>query len=264
MKAQGSADGAPHPGARADCLFLAGGREGIDLADLLDRLGLSPNVATPVADARLSISLLDSRMALYDGAAALDLLTAHIDGPAATIGDAPSHLPEAGSLIAIELEASSFPSQAAHFAAVQQLCVAAVALGSAIGATRLFWPPAQLWSPFSALVDAVAALEDQGLPPVLHLVAMQQRQTEHGATRIISRGLAHFCGVEIALEYGPTFSGIDAVQRLARLVIHAMIAGPLHVGAVVAGIERGERLLVMARETGTPPVILVQLQTRLH
>ena len=83
----------------------------------------------------------------------------------------------------------------ARVAAVQQLCVLAAMIGELIEAQRLCWSPAGLWSPVAALADAVAAGEERGVPPVMHLAAFLPAGEGEG----ITRGLAFFAGSELLL-----------------------------------------------------------------
>jgi hypothetical protein len=238
---------------RQDCLFLSGVRRDAELPALIDQLDLVRGVGSSDSDGAWTLRVGGTAMQLVSGRAARALFDAGDADAPLSIGGAASEAPDPVGLLAIRLVQAEFADQQAHLAAVQQLCVAAVALGSALGATRLFWPPAQLWSPFAALTDAVAALQDQGLPPVLHLVAMRRA----GAARMQTGGLAHFCGVELAIDHPAEMTEADAVRRLARLAIHAMIVGPMLPGASVAGLAPGETLVVGRTEAGTPPILPV-------
>jgi hypothetical protein len=261
---QRMADPAAPSSAQPDCLFLVGGRSDEDIAGLADRLGLTDVSHGDTPEAAIVLKLLDTRMVVYRGAAAFERWRALSANASVAIGGTSVDPPDADALLAVELISLPYPHQSAHLAAVQQLCVAAVALGSAVGTERLYWPPACLWSPFAALTDAVAALEAPGLPPVLHLVAMTQGAAAAGNKRLRTRGLAHFCNAELALDHPDSLSATDAVQRLSRLAIHAMIVGPMQAGAMVAGLAPGEQLQVGPTEPGAPPTLPVRLLTGRH
>jgi hypothetical protein len=214
----------------------------------MDQLGLSEGAFT--------IRMFGTSMRVSEGNDAMALFTAGAALCPHSIGDAPVDPPLPSSLIAIEMDPGPFADAAGRLSAAQHLCIAALAIGSAVGAGRLYWSPAQLWSPFSALKDAVVALQDQGLPPILHLVAMVSR----AEGRLSTNGLSLFSGVEIILEYPPHMPSADAVRRLARLAIHAMVVGPMQSGAAIAGLEPGEALLFGHTEPGDPPHAMVQLK----
>ncbi len=221
---------------------------------MLDRLGLGP-VAGSVGSGESELSFAGTAMALLsdiDGQSQFNKQTGR--APAQAIGGAALTDPQPTGLLALRLmHASSDP--ATRLLQVQRLCVAAAMIGEACGAVRLYWPAAALWSPVAALANAVAALEREGLPPILHLVAFTS-----GVDVVQTRGLAHFCNVELQLQAPSNLPLTEAVRRLARLAIHAMIVGPLEPGAAIAGLERHERLIVgAALKDSDPPVLPVRM-----
>lgn len=106
-----------------------------------------------------------------------------------------------------------------------------------------FWPPAQLWSRFDRdfVAPAITAMDRQGMPPVMHLVAFIT-SVDAAAITVVTRGLAFFAGVELRLSGPSPLSARDALRTAARLAIDAMLqqgpAGPM----IVDGLNKGERL----------------------
>jgi hypothetical protein len=221
------------------------------LPSLVDRLGLLDPIG----------GLHDTAITLQFGGTDM-LLSAQTSSPALQdpvasrgIGDVSTAPPDSELSLRICLEQ---PDRASgrHIQQVQHLCAAAAMIAEACGAERMYWPPARLWSPVTALAEAVAASEAQGLPPVLHLVAFLP---EDGA--VVTRGLAYLCGIELRLTCDVPMALPEMVRRLARLAVHAMLVGPLAPGASVAGLEPGELILVSHRdERGPAPCINLQLQ----
>jgi hypothetical protein len=165
--------------------------------------------------------------------------------------------PDQSGLLALRVEGAP-GDRRQRLQQVQHQCVVAAMIGEVFAAQRLYWPPAALWSPMGALVDAITALESEGLPPILHLVAFTS-----SADAVRTRGLAHFCGIELQLQTPRDFPATEAVRRLARLAVHAMIVGPLEPGAAIAGLARGEQLIIgMALDGIRPPVVPVHLQRK--
>ena len=257
------------PGSEREWLFLAEGAHAgaaIPMRRALENMGmLGAGSPAPSSDDRLALRFADSAFELLVGKAALAAWQrVAVASAVRSIGAAAISAPEVSGLIALSLGAPSSESVDHHerLQRVQHLFVVAALIGEAFAAERLYWQPAALWSPVSALPDAVAAMEAQRLPPVLHMVAFAADEGvgEDDSAVIRSFGLAHFCGVELSLVHPATMSHGDAVRRLARLVVHALVVGPLQPGAAVPGMEQGEMLIVDALKPGTnPPLIPVRL-----
>lgn len=233
--------------------------------DLIARLGLTP---VPLASATSADAVLmtyhGTRLRCRWGSAPhADLLTAlSASGAVQSVGDVSSAPPAQPYSLAIDL-VGAYPDRSAQLIAIQHLCCATAMLSAALGAKRMFWPPAALWSSTSELGSAIAAMEAEGLPPVLHLVAFRYADGDHGRSLLTSRGLALFIGAELQLDYPTNFGGAEAVRRLARLAIHAMIAGPPGPKTHMPGILPDELLTVGSWSmdaTGAPDGALIPIQ----
>lgn len=259
------------PCAPHEWLFLAEGMCAgavMPLRRTLENIGLltanSPGAGTGdrhalrFADSAVDLLVGEAALAAWQGAAAAVAVR--------SIGTAAITVPEVSGLIALSLHTPSSEIADRHeqLQRAQHLFAVAAIVGEAFAAKRLYWPPAALWSPMSALSDAVAAMEAQRLPPVLHMVAFaaEEKMRADGSAVIRSFGLAHFCDVELSLVHPSALSHADAVRRLARLVVHALVVGPLQPGAAVPGMEQGEMLIVGAPEIGAvPPLVPIRLVT---
>ena len=234
--------------AAASTLYLCGFPDAVEMAALLprltERLGLRSSESRASTD-RLELNYAGTRILLDYGRAVEAALGEAAGRPDASVigGVAPAD-DEGGGALRLRLVTDGDGLD--QLRAVQRLCCVAAILGTAMRAERLYWQPAHLWSPVAALSQAVAAMEAEGLPPVLHLIAFRYADTQGGtASHLLqSRGLAHFCGLELMLDYPADMAQTDALRRLARLAIHAMVAGPLRAGAAVEGLSAGETLTV--------------------
>ncbi len=238
-----------------------------DLAGLADRLGLG---GTAGPDGAWILHFGSTAIQMQYGADAERLLRAVLDGAdaIASVGNASVLPPEHGHIIALSIQPAAIHGVKAgdgkwvmdRLQQIQQLCCAAAILSEATGATRLYCATARLWSPAAALIDAIAALERQGIPPLLHIVAFLGG-TSNGDAVLSSRGLCVIAGFELVMRYPPALPVVEAIRRLARLAVHALVAGPLQSGAVVAGIAPGETLTIGTageneRAMGIMPVVL--------
>lgn len=144
----------------------------------------------------------------------------------------------AGLGIAIVIYASSEPSCDTVDVA-QQLCAVTALLAEVSGATSLYWSPARLWSPTNLLADAVAAMEVQSLPPVLHIVAFEPGASADGKWSLSTRGLGWLVGHEMTVNFPTELSQCDASDRVHRLVVAALVhrglTGPMRVPGVLQG-----------------------------
>jgi hypothetical protein len=239
-----------------DAVFLVGEPRADDaepLSQLLGRAGLRQS-NTADRQWRFGATIITLETDSVAHAKLGDLCTA---GSPSGIGRCRTNLEKEEWVIALApAQQAAGADRAAYLQTVQQLFAAAALVSQILGMTRLFWPPAQLWSPTSALVEAIAPLERSGIPPVLHLIAFLEQP---GIAVIQSRGLAYFCGIELALAHDGVMPPSEVVRRLARLCIHAMVTGPMQPGAVIAGMEPGETLSVGSANGASPPVIAVQL-----
>lgn len=126
-----------------------------------------------------------------------------------------------------------------------EAAIAIVRQAASAGAERaaFFWPPAQLWSRFDRdfVAPTMAAIDGQGMPPVMHLVAFNM-SGDAGAVTVTTRGLAFFAGAELRLSGPSPLSARDALRTAARLAVDGMLqrgpAGPM----IVDGLNMGERL----------------------
>lgn len=248
---------APGGGPTAARLLLAGCPEGatepVQLADKLERLGLvargSERVANGLPD---FISLGAHDFGLSAGAAAQAIA-------ADVIGEATSRL---GAVEAATAEQCALALALDHVpgtrtAAAQAMAAAAALIAGALGARAMFWSPAQLWSPTAMLGEAAVAMQRQGLPPVLHVVAFAVHR--FAATLVIdTRGLAWFGGWELRLICPHHYNPAEGLRRAGRLAIAMMVEGPgggLNsvsdmadgwASATVPGLLPGERLTIGA------------------
>ncbi len=171
---------------------------------------------------------------------------------------AQAFLAKAASLIepaeiatAIIIDASVGPSCDAVDLA-QQLCALTALLAEVSGATSLYWSPARLWSPTNLLADAVAAMESESLPPVLHIVAFDQSVTADGKWSLSTRGLGWLVGHEMTLNCPSAYSHSDGLRRATRLAIDAMVHRGLIEPMTVRGLTQGEALVIGPAETEEP------------
>lgn len=235
-----------HRGAIALVLADAALRgESAEIRRLFDRIGLlsdQDNKAAEIINLAFSGTAMCLRVGGTDPIASACGPTA---APCQSIGGASAAAPDPAGLLRLSL-AMPHSDQFRYVQQVQRLCAAAAMIGSACGAGRLYWPPASLWSPLPALIDAVAASERQGLPPVMHLIAFANDDVA-----IVTRGLTHFCDVEFQLRSDSPMAMPEMVRRLARLCIHAMLVGPTDAGAELPGLSPGETIRVGPRKVGT-------------
>lgn len=147
-------------------------------------------------------------------------------------------------VVALSLQRSPAVTRAQ---AVQRLAFLAAALVGPLGASTMFWPPAQLWSNANELADAVIMMEAQGLPPLLHFVAFNTAPTpsdgEHG---IITRGLMWVVGHEIEVSAPLSFSRPELLRRAARLGVDVMANGAYSHAVTVPGLTKGEKIFIAA------------------
>ena len=134
----------------------------------------------------------------------------------------------------------------------QQLCAVAALLAEIWGATSLYWSPARLWSPTSLLAEAVAAIELQSLPPVLHIVAFDKSEAADGQWTLSTRGLGWMVGHEMTLNCPSAYSHSDGLRRATRLAIDAMVHRGLIGPMTVRGPAERETLVIGPAEVGEP------------
>jgi hypothetical protein len=238
-------------------LWCPSGPDSLDLALTvsLQRLGLARS-----AVGRASGSIVDFAGAAIALAVEPDLASSTAQDVFAdttrACGVAP---PYPGSGSTIRLSASHAAGDRATIA--QKLCTLAALIADETAATALYWPPARLWSATEHLASAVAATEASDLPPVLHLVAFDHELLADGGRRLTSFGLAWFAGHEMALTCASPISESEALRRSTRLAIDALLHGGLVGPMIVAGIEKGETLVIGALTAGNPaPVVDVTLR----
>lgn len=128
----------------------------------------------------------------------------------------------------------------------QGLCALAALLAEATAAQAFCWLPAQLWSPIALLADAVTAFEDSGLPPVLHIVRFDSVDGGEtaGVRTIASSGLGWLVGHELRLKCPSSYSHSDALRRISRLAVDAMVHRGLIGPMTVAGLDKRETLVI--------------------
>ncbi|MEQ1510322.1 MAG: hypothetical protein ABL909_08005 [Sphingopyxis sp.] len=125
--------------------------------------------------------------------------------------------------------------------AVQKLAFMAAALSDQLGASALYWPPAQLWSSALELSQAVVAMEAQGLPPLLHFISFFQDNSPNPADhRMMTAGLGWMVGHEIELVAPVSMMRPEMLRRIARLAVDTMTHGAYSSPTRVAGLVRGE------------------------
>jgi hypothetical protein len=251
---------APSPHDGGNTVFLIGrGRQNSVAAslDTLSRLGLV-QAAGGAAQRPVRLQFGATGLLLDDSdAARARFLEAHAAVPSISVGGADTALSDDAAVMALTLADDLHPSNRRQLmAAVQQLMAAAALIARPLKLDRLFWPPAGLWSPTAPLSDAITSLERLGLPPVLHIIGFVERGAER---KVQSVGLFLFCGVEIALLHDGRLSGPELVRRLSRLVIHAMVTGPLQRGAAVAGLAEDERMSVIGISDTAPAIQSIRL-----
>ncbi len=171
--------------------------------------------------------------------------------------------PTAG-VIAISIAVDELPRNCAVIDAVRRQCCVAAMVASALDVPMVHWVPAQLWTRTDELAAAVAAMADEGLPPVLHLVnfTCTDAATQVGGRdchELATRGLDVFAGVELSLAYPAAMAEGEAVRRLARMTIHAMVRGAAPEAGMIAGLVDGEQLLIAVPTDSAPPVVRIIL-----
>ena len=237
------------------------------LARLTHRLGLNDSFAQAAArdDHRpIALSFAGTALWLHPRAAAV-----HLPALARLTPDPAAAGAAADVLAALELAQPLPPAGPARAIAAQRLCCVAAMLAAALGATRMAWLPARLWSATADLGDAIAAMETEGLPPILHLIGFAS-DVQAGAPRaqLQSRGLAFFADCELRLDYPAAMPPTEALRRLARLAIHAMLNGAPAPGQTMPGLVDGELLRVApagvttAHAGAATPTIAVVLDQR--
>lgn len=216
-----------------------------DPGALFDRFGLKPD------GARLTIGGTGIDWAA--GAEALAVARAVADGNGHLFGIASAPDLSAGHILAFRV---SDRQRAAGVQPVLRLCTAVGLVAAAIGADSIGWLPANLWSSAPMFGEAIVATERQGLPPIMHLVAFAAVNDV-----IETHGLAWFCGHELRLTAPSAYPEREALRRAARLAIDAFmhdgLAGPM----TVAGIDKGEQLVIGPRvDSGSAPIVPVELR----
>lgn len=128
--------------------------------------------------------------------------------------------------------------------AVQRLAFMAAMLCEAVQASAMFWPPAQLWSNPNDLAAAVIAMEQQGLPPLLHFVAFSDLPADKtdvaGGHGVGTHGLAWMVGHEIEVIAPLTLPRPEILRRCARLAVDTMVKGAYRQPMRIAGMAAGE------------------------
>ena len=216
-----------------------------DPAALFDRLGLKPD------GARLTVGGTGIEWAA--GAEALAAAGPLAGGNGHLLGIASAPDLSAGHTLAFRV---ADRQRAAGVQPVLRLCTAVGLVAAAIGADSIGWLPANLWSSASLFGEAVVATERQGLPPIMHLVAFEASDAV-----IETHGLAWFCGHELRLTAPSAYPEREALRRAARLAIDAFmhdgLAGPM----TVAGIDKGEQLVIGPRvDNGSVSYVPVELR----
>jgi hypothetical protein len=210
-----------------------------------DRLGLKPG------GARLTIGGAGIEWAA--GAEALAAAGSLANGSGHLLGIASPPDLSTGHILAFRV---ADRQRAAGVQPVLRLCTAVGLVAAATGAASVGWLPANLWSSASMFGEAVVATERQGLPPIMHLVAF-----DVGPTNITTHGLTWFCGHELRLTAPSGYPEREALRRAARLAIDAFmhdgLAGPM----TVAGIDKGEQLVIGPRvDNRSAPIVPVELR----
>lgn len=215
-----------------------------DAAALFDRLGLAPD------NDRLTIG--GTAVEWMAGAGATAVAGALANGTGSLFGIASAPDLSAGHTLAFRLAAS----ESITAKSILRLCTAVGLVSSALDADTIGWLPANLWSSASMFGDAVAATERQGVPPIMHLVAFTAADAV-----VATHGLGWFCGHELRLTAPSGYPEREALRRAARLAIDAFmhdgLAGPM----TVAGIDKGE-VLMIGQRVDDPHVPYVPVELR--
>lgn len=140
--------------------------------------------------------------------------------------------------------------------AVQHLAFVAATLTDILRVSSLFWPPAALWSNAHELAPAVAAMEGQGMPPLLHFVSFINARADSAENCIRTRGLAWMAQKEIELAAPPAMLGGELLRRLARLAVDAMTHGVYSGPAQVPGLVAGELIEIAPLDSSGPVPIV--------
>ena len=130
-----------------------------------------------------------------------------------------------------------------------------------LGAQRIFWSPARLWSDAGEFRSTVAAMQASGMPPVLHLVAFRHRDGPGGA-RVATRGLAALAGQELEAAVPEGWDMAAIATRLARLAADMMLSGPVLQPRQAPGLTSGEWVALRPQRGigGAPGTVLVELR----
>lgn len=228
--------------------------------DLLQRLGILADAAPNnevwmlrFAGSAFSLSAIDASSALVGQALAVPL---HL------IDHRPLPPADSATLTGFQLEFLNLPAVPARAAMAQHLCAIASLLVPVFGLTHMYWQPADLWSDAAALGAATIAMESSGLPPVLHLVAFDAPPVDEQAdARLVSHGLAWFCGFELEFDGPSTLMLSDCLRRAARLAVDVMLNGDPGGPRDVPGLAADERVTLGAlRSRGGGDVLPVAIQ----
>lgn len=216
-----------------------------DLAVLFDRLGLKPD------GPRLTIGGTSIEWTAGEQARAVAGPMAGGGGHLFGIATAPDL--SIGHTLAFRV---ADRQRAAGVQPVLRLCTAAGLVSSALDANSVGWTAANLWSSAALFGEAVVAVERQGLPPIMHLVAFAA-----AAGVIETHGLAWFCGHELRLTAPSGYPEREALRRAARLAIDAFMHDGLAGAVTVAGIDKGEQLVIGQCVDNEPvPVVPIELR----
>ena len=250
------ADPGPHVNGTG-WLFLhapGGGDDGVFTAESFSNhliaIGLtsSENIAAAHGDgAPVRLHFADTALLLITGPVAREALFSATQTAVHAVGTSiPAHL-DGDTIIGLRLADEG----AGRAAGLRRLCAVAALLIPVIGASHIYWQPARLWSPAAELARAVIAMEESGLPPVLHLVAFGQMRWRN--VRMQSFGLGWIVGQELRIDAPHGYDVAALLRVAARLAVDAMLHGGLSGPMAVAGLQPGESLHIRAAQQAEAP-----------
>lgn len=236
-------------------LLLAGGAGAFNDADALSaqlrRMGLRPDAIADMP-AALAGTYHPPSWQVRLGSLQVQLAMARRDGwvmgdAAAATGVDPAKLAPA---LLVTPQAGA--QDAARVGQSRELFKLACLLADAVDAQQFYWSPARLWSPMPVFRRAVEEMLTSGMPPVLHLVAFPTDE----AGRMMTRGLAFYCGQELVVTAANGLPPPEQLRRLARLAIDMMANGPIRAARRFQGMVAGEMVAVAPPPPGADPARL--------
>jgi hypothetical protein len=129
-------------------------------------------------------------------------------------------------------------------------------IGTAIGATAVYWRPADIISSFAYFDEAVGGYEGGGIFPVLALVHFDLNT----AGLISSKGLFFLTEQEIAFTLG-RLTPEEAMRRIVSVVHDLATNGPVVAALTLPGLDESEQLYLEPDRSGR--VLTIQITSKM-